>query len=252
VRARASPAPPCGRFYSTTERAEIAELLQSLIAGQEPDTSAPADEPDAANAAGSSPVDPAAEATPAVAEAPPPAAPTSDPAAGEAATASNNVAAFFSMMQGQTQAQLPGGGAAAPPTPTGATDAHQSTTRAATFHAGAAHASTALGEASAEAAEGDGSPLGGVTLASLKAELRGKLQALLDDDAFLETLAREYLSQGAGADGASGGTSSGGTGAPRSQRGKAQQTPATRPAAAEVSSSEIPAHLMALLQQQQL
>jgi hypothetical protein len=89
-------------------------------------------------------------------------------------------------------------------------------------------------------------------VATLKMQLRGRLQALLDDDAFLETLAREYLTQQQTAGQVQ---TSGGTGKNRSL-GRPQQTPATKAAqaaAAEASSSsEVPAHLMALLQQQQL
>mmetsp|Transcript_38846 Transcript_38846/g.128635 ORF Transcript_38846/g.128635 Transcript_38846/m.128635 type:complete len:372 (+) Transcript_38846:2-1117(+) len=245
-------------FYSPPERAEIAALLQSLAAqelgedtGEEPDTSAPIEEPDAANAAALSPVDPAAEATPAV-PAPPPAAPTSDLASGgEAATASNNVAAFFSMMQG---AQPPAGGQPAPPTPTGATDASATTERA---------SEEPSPEQTAGNGSGNGAGLadGDTSLEALKAELRARLGALLDDDAFLETLAREYRSQESHqspavgqAPSSSSSSSSGGTGAGRNRRGRTQQTTATR---AEASSSEapadgMPAHLMALLQQQQL
>lgn len=223
------------RFYSTPERAEIAELLQSIVAGQEPDTSATVDEP-AANAASANWVDASAESTPA-APFPPPAASTSDPASGEAATASNNVAAFFNMMQ----SQLPAGGGAAPPTPTGTTDASATTQRAS--EPGQSQTVTNGGVSSSAT----------VDVAALKMELRGRLQALLDDDAFLETLALEYMAQQQAAGQVQ---TSGGTGKNRSL-GKAQQTPATRAApvaAAEASSSssEMPAHLMALLQQQQL
>jgi len=222
------------RFYSTPERAEIAELLQTLVAGQEPDTSAPADEP-AANAV----VEPAADATP-VALAPTPATPpTSDPASGEAATASNNVAAFFSMMQGQA----PAAGAAAPPTPTGTTDASATAERAPEPEQSQEPTATNGGASSPAPAD----------VAALKVELKGRLQALLDDDAFLDTLAREYISQQQAAGQA---PASGGTGRNRT-RGESQQTPSTRaepPAAGEASSSssDVPAHLMALLQQQQL
>lgn len=216
-------------FYSTPERTEIADLLQSIIAGQEPDTSATVNEP-AANAA-SSMVDTSAESTPA--SVPPPAASTSDPVSGEVATASNNVAAFFTMMQGQ----LPAAGAAVPPTPTGTTDASSTTQRAS--EPGQSQTATNGGVSSGD-------------VIALKVELRGRLLSLLDDDAFLETLAREFLSQQQSAAQAQ---TSGGTGRNRS-RGKANQTPATRaplaPAAEASSSSDVPAHLLALLQQQQL
>jgi hypothetical protein len=87
-------------------------------------------------------------------------------------------------------------------------------------------------------------------VAALKVELRGRLQALLDDDAFLETLAHEYIVQQQAARQVQ---TSGGTGKNRSP-GKAQQIPAARVARVATteasSSSQMPAHLMALLQHQ--
>jgi len=243
-------------FYSTSERAEIAKLLESLIVSDEtPDAPTASAAPPGSESGGGvetqgAPVDAATSL--AVHDGTPAQAPA------EAATASN-VAEFFSMMQSQLPA------AAVPPMPTGATDASAalilparnddaagSGTHPPVLVSECAQASSASSEAmqtgqavhqpavpTVESQEGQSSTSSTTgDVRQLKSELRAQLLRLLDDDSFMELLASEYL-QLRGASSSS------------SQQHRTGELPSAAASTQEsAATSGVPAHLMALLQQQ--
>lgn len=241
-------------FYSTSERAEIAKLLESLIVSVFSDAPTASAAPLGSESGGGvetqgAPVDAATSL--AVQDGTPAQAPA------EAATASN-VAEFFSLMQSQLPA------AAVPPMPTGATDASAalilparnddaagSGTHPPVLVSECAQASSASSEAmqtgqavhqpavpTVESQEGQSSTSSTTgDVRQLKSELRAQLLRLLDDDSFMELLASEYLQLR----GASSSSQQHRTGELPSAAASTQESAAT---------SGVPAHLMALLQQQ--
>lgn len=156
-------------FYSANERASIAELLQSIVGGAQPTAAA------AAAAAATTPAEPASTAV------------TED------AAPANNVAQFFSMAAAAQQA--------APPMPTPeAIPAPAAIPAQAAPKGKAARAKTAT-PTSASPAPPD--------VAALKAALRTKLSSLLNDDAFMDVLVQEYLTQQQQQQGGTGAVASG-------------------------------------------
>jgi|EP00908_Phaeocystis_cordata_P023233 mRNA-decapping enzyme 1B len=157
-------------FYSANERASIAELLQSIVGGAQPTAAA------AAAAAAATPAEPASTAV------------TED------AAPANNVAQFFSMAAAAQQA--------APPMPTPeAIPAPAATIPAQAAPKGRAAKAKTATPTSASPAPPD--------VAALKAALRTKLSSLLNDDAFMDVLVQEYLTQQQQQQGGTGAAASG-------------------------------------------
>ena len=142
-------------FYSANERASIAELLQSIVGSAQPTAAA------AAAAAAATPAEPASTAV------------TED------AAPANNVAQFFSMAAAAQQA--------APPMPTPEAIPAPAAIPAQSAPKGKAAKAKTATPTSASPTPPD--------VAALKAALRTKLSSLLNDDAFMDVLVQEYLTQ---------------------------------------------------------
>jgi len=145
-------------FYSPSERASIAALLQSIVGGAQPTA-----------AAAPSPTEPTAV--------------TDDSAP------ANNVTQFFNMAAG---AQL-----AAPPMPDVAAAAamRAASAPAAAAAPAAARAGKARAPDAAKGKVGALASAASPDVAALKTALRARLSALVNDDAFMDVLVQEFLQQ---------------------------------------------------------
>ena len=167
-------------FYSPNERTEIAELMQSIVAGDAPTASAKGAPDSAADASSSG----------ATSGGPRPPDATSANSEGEGGGGGGNVAAFFSMIQRQLpSAAVP----PMPPMPTGATATPSSGVPSAQLAQLALEGMDT--NTSLPSGEVGATPETSAGVEALKVELRARLSSLLQDDAFMTTLAEEVLRQ---------------------------------------------------------